>query len=204
MEEAKMGFFRLPEIPTGIYANLGHNRIKSLAEVYAILHCAKENTTRAYVNRRISIFSDSQAALKVVTNPKATSTLVWECQKELENLGDHNTVTLLWVPGHSEIQGNEKADELAKKKESSTPFIGPEPALKKTEELLLMSRKQVGVVVSLLTGHRALKGHLHRMGLYNGDLKCRLRNRETEAAQHVLCYCKTLDCKRQDIWSTQT
>ncbi|KAJ8981752.1 hypothetical protein NQ317_004932 [Molorchus minor] len=98
------------------------------AEVYAILHCAKENTTRAYVNRRINIFSDSQAALKALTNPKVTSRLVWECQKELENLADHNRVTLLWEPGHSKIQGNEKADELARKG-SSTPFIGPEPAL---------------------------------------------------------------------------
>ncbi|KAJ8968955.1 hypothetical protein NQ317_013833 [Molorchus minor] len=70
----------------------------------------------------------------------------------------------------------------------------------KTKELLLMSRKQIKVVVGLLTGHCALKGHLHRMGLYNGDLKCRLCNRETETAQHVLSYCETLDRKRQDIY----
>ncbi|KAJ8973499.1 hypothetical protein NQ317_018772 [Molorchus minor] len=74
----------------------------------------------------------------------------------------------------------------------------------KTKELLLMSRKQIKVIVGLLTGHCALKGHLHRIGLYNGDLKCRLCNRETETAQHVLCYCETLDRKRQDIWTTQT
>ncbi|KAJ8979007.1 hypothetical protein NQ317_012701 [Molorchus minor] len=75
-----------------------------------------------------------------------------------------------------------------------------ETSREKAKELLLMSRKQIKVVVGLLTGHCALKGHLHRMGLYNGDLKCRLCNRETETAQHVLCYCETLDRKRQDIY----
>ncbi|MBZ5796185.1 hypothetical protein K8353_39400, partial [Burkholderia contaminans] len=30
MGEARMGFFRLPELPSGIYEDLGHNRIKSL------------------------------------------------------------------------------------------------------------------------------------------------------------------------------
>ncbi|KAJ8963004.1 hypothetical protein NQ317_016621 [Molorchus minor] len=73
--------------------------------------------------------SEHQAALKAPTNPKVTSRLEWECQRELENLVDQNIVTLLWVLGHSsEILGNEKADELARK-ESSTPFIVPEPAL---------------------------------------------------------------------------
>ncbi|KAJ8980463.1 hypothetical protein NQ317_007659 [Molorchus minor] len=87
----------------------------------------KENIRRAYVNKRINIFSDIQAALKALTNPKVTSRLVWECQEDLENLADHNRVTLLWVLGHPEIQGNEKADEL-ERRGSSTPFIDPKPA----------------------------------------------------------------------------
>ncbi|KAJ8952393.1 hypothetical protein NQ318_014484, partial [Aromia moschata] len=59
-----------------------------------------------------------------------------------------------------------------------------------------MNRIQIRAVVGLLTGHCALKGHLHRMGLYNGELKCRLCNRETETAHHIL----TLDRKRQAIY----
>ncbi|KAJ8956539.1 hypothetical protein NQ318_019262 [Aromia moschata] len=63
-----------------------------------------------------------------------------------------------------------------------------------------MNRFQIRAVVGLLTGHCALKGHLHRMGLYNGELKCRICNRETETAHHILRDCETLDRKRQAIY----
>jgi hypothetical protein len=43
-------------------------------EIYAILQCAYENIRRAYKNKRILIFFDSQAALKAMT-----SRLVAEC-----------------------------------------------------------------------------------------------------------------------------
>lgn len=38
-----------------------------------------------------------------------------------------NTVQVMWLPGHTGVEGNEKADGLAKAS-ASTPFIGPEPA----------------------------------------------------------------------------
>ena len=38
----------------------------------------------------------------------------------------HNSVQLVWVPGHEGILGSEKADKLAKKG-ADTPFTGPEP-----------------------------------------------------------------------------
>ena len=34
----------------------------------------------------------------------------------------------MWVPGHEDILGNERANELAKKG-ADTPFTGPEPVL---------------------------------------------------------------------------
>jgi len=41
-----------------------------------------------------------------------------------------NFVNLIWVPGHSGILGNEKADYLARPSTAgSKPFIGPEPIL---------------------------------------------------------------------------
>ena len=38
------------------------------------------------------------------------------------------TVTIHWVPGHVDVQGTERADDLAKLS-STTPFIEAEPAL---------------------------------------------------------------------------
>jgi ribonuclease HI len=89
-------------------------------EIYIILQCAYENIIRAYKNKQILIFSDSQAALKALGGPKVTSGLVAEC---LDALASLNRVTLAWVPGHWGISGNEAADELARQT-SSMPLLG--------------------------------------------------------------------------------
>jgi ribonuclease HI len=97
-------------------------------EIYAIIQCAYENIRRAYKNKRIMIFSGSQAALKALSGPKVTSRLVVECQDALLALANHNEVTLMGVPGHQGIFGIEEADKLARQG-SAAPLLGPEPAL---------------------------------------------------------------------------
>ena len=57
-----------------------------------------------------------------------TSRLVAECQDALLALADLNEVTLIWVPGHRGIIGNEEADRLARQAPAIL-FLGPEPAL---------------------------------------------------------------------------
>src|SRR6202012_1284385 len=49
-----------------------------------------------------------------------------ECKETLNRVGLRNHITLIWVPGHSGIEGNERADELARLGSSSRVF-GPEP-----------------------------------------------------------------------------
>jgi ribonuclease HI len=53
--------------------------------------------------------------------------VVWVCHQSLMQLGKHNRVQLIWVPGHEGFVGNEMADQLARTG-SEHPFIGPEPA----------------------------------------------------------------------------
>ncbi len=54
--------------------------------------------------------------------------ILFFCRKLLMELAATNIVCLIWVPGHSDIKGNEMADELALQG-SDSPFVGPEPAL---------------------------------------------------------------------------
>lgn len=96
------------------------------AEIHAIETCIRENLRRLFIGRRIYILSDSQAALKALACCRITSKLVWDCLQNLKLLAKRNKVTLVWVPGHKGIAGNERADELARMG-SETPFTGPEP-----------------------------------------------------------------------------
>jgi ribonuclease HI len=105
--------------------SLGQYTTVFQAEVYAIKACAVENLDMDYKSRNIYILSDSQAPIKALD--KYTSKLVWDCHQSLIQLARHNTVQLIWVPGHESTAGNETADLLARTG-SQHLFKGPEPA----------------------------------------------------------------------------
>lgn len=110
----------------GIVVPMGMFPTVFQAEVTAIMECAVYNLNRGITDRNISIFSDSQAALRALDSCTFTSRLVWDCLIAVSLLGMKNNVTLCWVPGHSGIEGNEVADRLANDG-ASAPFVGPSP-----------------------------------------------------------------------------
>jgi len=63
------------------------------------------------------IFSDSKAAiLSAKSTETVTSRETKDCQVLIRQLkAKHKQIVLQWVPGHSQIAGNEYADTLAKK-----------------------------------------------------------------------------------------
>lgn len=63
------------------------------------------------INKQIFVWSDSVVAIKALLNPDTNSKLVWETTQELESLGKTSKITLVWVPRHITIQGNEMADK---------------------------------------------------------------------------------------------
>jgi len=82
--------------------SLGKYATVSKVEIYAILACASEIQMNVRPEKYVSIYSDSQAALKAIQAVKAMSPLVRQCQKSL-NISTQHTVGLYWVPGHAGV-----------------------------------------------------------------------------------------------------
>jgi len=75
------------------------------AEIYAILQCARLHRLHYRNSSSVAICSDSQAALKALATPKVNSALVAETLCALKELSVHNSVQLVWTPGHCGIVG---------------------------------------------------------------------------------------------------
>ncbi|XP_071579823.1 uncharacterized protein [Temnothorax nylanderi] len=91
------------------------------AEILAILRCTEHLLSNNTRGRKINICSDSRAAILALAKTTTESALVWDCMLALERLSGLNKVTLVWVPGHQGIPGNETADSLAKKGANEAP-----------------------------------------------------------------------------------
>ncbi|XP_033226940.1 uncharacterized protein LOC117179351 [Belonocnema kinseyi] len=85
------------------------------AKIAAITACLEEVRKRGYINHHVYICSDSQAALRALQSEEFTSRLIWSCLEELLEVSGKNWVKLIWVSGHKNIEGKERADMLAKK-----------------------------------------------------------------------------------------
>jgi len=96
------------------------------SELFAISELCDNKSIKTCIDKKIVICTDSQSAIEAVISPLVKSKLVFECKQRLNKLGAQNKVTLMWVPGHEGIQGNEIADELARQG-AEKEFIGPEP-----------------------------------------------------------------------------
>ncbi len=196
------------------------------AETIAIKLCAEEMIQLSIKDRDIHIFSDSQAALKAITKSTISTLTVKDCIKSLNTLGRNNKVTLSWVPGHTGVPGNEKADELANAGAKlanvsiSTPVpmsvrstrikergkklfrdlwnkhrglthskMMMEPFKKGKYVKFKLKRKDLRVLIGILTGHCCLNKFLHRI-MKADNPYCRSCNEEVdEDMEHLLTEC---------------
>ncbi|XP_063992908.1 uncharacterized protein LOC135170783 [Diachasmimorpha longicaudata] len=65
-------------------------------------------------DKKIFIYSDSRRALRAIIKYECCSKLVGECVEVMEEIAVNNRLEVAWIPGHTGIRGDEKADELAK------------------------------------------------------------------------------------------
>lgn len=209
---------------------MGHSPSVFQAEAHAIELCVRECLRRNIRRTTIYIMSDSQAVLKALNSDSCDSRLIWDCIGVLKQLAKHNKVILMWVPGHAGIEGNEAADELARKG-SEGPFIGPEPfcgtpksdnlrklkqwedrenlanwrkapglrqskrlitpSRRRAADALLLTKKDLRLLTSLLTGHGPWRYHLQKLGKADSS-RCRFCTEEVETSEHLLCSCIAL------------
>ena len=84
------------------------------AEVFAVAEAARIISIMKIDRSAITIYIDSQAAIKAIASRNIRSKVVSRCQRELRALMEQHNIKLCWVPGHTNIYGNEEADKLAK------------------------------------------------------------------------------------------
>ena len=110
------------------YANLGSFPTVFQCELYAINQAAA--WVEANVNRSETVlfFTDSQATIQALNSTNSSSVMIRETIDLLNSIGHSVFATIYWVPGHMDVAGNERADELARQGSGTRP-IGPEPFL---------------------------------------------------------------------------
>ena len=91
---------------------LGLNNSVFQAEISAISQACK--SLCEIVTPRVTIFSDSQAAISSLNSLKVKSKTVLNCIRQLNLLGNNCQVDIKWVKAHADHPGNEFADKEAK------------------------------------------------------------------------------------------
>jgi ribonuclease HI len=85
--------------------------------------CISKHITIGTIGIGISTFYQTvKLQLKHLVNTRSLQNWFGTATNPLIQLAEHNTVQLIWVPGHEGIDGNETADQLARKG-SENPFI---------------------------------------------------------------------------------
>ena len=115
---------RQGEVIAEVIHNMDGKATVFQAEVEAI-RCAVERAM-TLEDDNLTIYSDSQAALKALDGFTANSRTVLECKRALNQLGLVSRVILKWVKAHVGHPENEAADELAKRGALSNPEFFPQ------------------------------------------------------------------------------
>ena len=89
------------------FFHLGINGTVFSAEVFAISKGTKNLLLEKMHNQSIVVLLDSQAAIKSLIKCTVTSITVLNCIRNVNQLGKQNHVSIVWIPAHAGVHGNE-------------------------------------------------------------------------------------------------
>ena len=91
-----------------------HNTVLQ-AEVFAVGKTATFLLDNKIEGSKIMINCDSQAAIRAIDSTVIKNSTTLEATMAINTLGESNEITLRWIPAHCGYEGNELADQLAKR-----------------------------------------------------------------------------------------
>ena len=91
----------------------------------------------------VVVFSDAKSVLQALESGKFDNSTIQELMKTIDCLiAEHGVkVTLQWIPGHVNIQGNERADTLAKRG-ASCPQPDVPTSIENTKQTIKANKKE--------------------------------------------------------------
>lgn len=216
-----------------------HNNVFQ-AEMVAITECMKF-VNGVDLSGDITIFTDSQAAVRALSSRSVKTKTILDCKREINTYSCRGRLSLIWVPGHYGMEGNEMADGLARagatlisvNLDNPRPFRATREELKqwaadmhrerwsrddvgavtkvlwggpnvdKTGKLLRLGKRELAILMGVLTGHSTLRAHLKKMGRSSSST-CRACEEDEETLEHFLCFCPAFARFRAKYWQRDT
>ena len=202
-------------IPTGTHCSNYEAELEAIKEALIILERIAPSIPKA----RAVLLSDSRSVLEKLEDSKGE-----ERQYLAKCLGNvvRNTESLVlqWIPAHCRIEGNERADRLAKegsvleqiesdltyrevksiiKSSLNNKWKESHPEYNKQDGVYCPNRRGQTTIFRLRTGHSRLKYHIHRIFKVGETDLCSC-GQAAETAQHALQDCRLYSYVRQSIW----
>jgi len=191
-------------LPTGLHCT------NYKAEVEALIQAAHTIAMRADRTTQVVFLTDALSVLQAYNSDRLPS-----LKKALNNINSLRTV-LQWIPSHCGIEGNEKADDLAKlgadqeqednavslaELNTITKALYRNPAQK--DSLHLLSRSEQVTIFRLRTGHNRLNKHLHTKLKVVPSPMCSCGEAEQDT-HHILQECGNFRRLRGRLWPEPT
>ena len=203
-------------IPTGIHCSNYRAELEAIMEALTILG----RITPSIPQAKAVILSDSRSVLEKLEVLRGAERQ--QLAKGFKNaVQNTQSLVLQWIPAHCGIEGNERADSLAKegsqleqierdlmysevktiiKNSMNNKWKESHPEFNRQDGVHQLDRRGQTTIFRLRTGYNRLRHHMNRVFKVGETNLCSC-GEAAETAEHVLQNCQTYDALRQSIWN---